>query len=93
MPALPEASFAKLLSLPLQLCEDMALPGGSAPAGDAAGAGSSILNVAMPPAGEILPLALSVVAFGLIVRMIFSRPSASRTDRAAQGAVPAAANP
>lgn len=93
MPALPDASFTELLSLLLQLCEDMALPGGSAPAGDAAGAGSSILNVAMPPAGEILPLALSVVAFGFVAGMIFSRQSASRKDRAAQGTVPAAANP
>ncbi len=83
MPALLDASFTKLLSL-LQACEDMALPGGSAPAGEGAGAGSSILSLAMPPAGEILPLALSLVAFSLVVVMIFSRGSTTRRVRAPQ---------
>ena len=91
MTHLIDAIGAYLLSGLIRACEDMTIPAGSPPVGDAAQSVASIVQAGLPAPGETLPLA--AVAIGLIVAvaliLLRSQTSASPRSEAPANSLPA----
>ena len=64
---------ARLSSGLLQACEDMIVPPGSPPAGDAVETAASVMQAGLPASGELLPLAATAVVFIAAVAIIIVR--------------------
>jgi len=73
MTDLTDLIAARVMSQLLQVCEDMALPGGTPPAGEIVDAASSVVQAGLPAPGEFLPLAAAFVAFIVACGLILLR--------------------
>lgn len=76
----------KLVSYLLQACEEMALPGGSAPGGEASEVTSSVLQAGLPAAGEVLPLTAALAVFLIAGALILRRRGSTDEREAAEPA-------
>ncbi len=77
MTHLIDAIGAYLLSGLIRACEDMTLPAGSPPVGDAVQSASSIVQSGLPAPGESLPLAAVAVGFIVAIALILLRSQTS----------------
>ena len=80
MTHLIDAIAAYLLSGLIRACEDMTIPAGSPPVGDAVQSAASIVQAGLPAPGELLPLAAVALGFIVAIALILIRsqaPSAS----------------
>ena len=68
-----DAIAAHLLSGLVRACEDMTIPAGSPPVGDAVQSAASIMQAGLPAPGELLPLAAVALMFIVAIALIFLR--------------------
>lgn len=81
MTELTDLIAARLLSQVMRVCEDMAVPGGTPPAGEIVDAASSVVQAGLPAPGEVLPLAAAFVAFVVAGGLILLRGKAKVTQQ------------
>ncbi len=73
MAHLIEAIAADLLSGLIRACDDMPVPAGSPPVGDAVQSAASIVQAGLPAPGESLPLAAAAIGFIVAIALILLR--------------------
>ncbi len=81
MAHLIEAITAHLLSGLIQACEDMTLPAGSPPVGDAVQSAASIVQAGLPAPGESLPLTAAAIGFIVAIALILLRSQTPASPR------------
>ncbi len=70
----------------IQACEEMVVPPGSPPAGDAVETAAAVVQVGLPAPGEVLPLAVVALVFIVTATLILLRAQiASTTHRSEPG--------
>jgi len=77
MTHLIDAIGTNLLSGLIRACEDMTIPAGSPPVGDAVQSAASIVQAGLPAPGETLPLAAVAIGFIVAVALILLRSQIS----------------
>ena len=77
MTHLIDAIAAYLLSGLIRACEDMTIPVGSPPVGDAVQSAASIVQAGLPAPGESLPLAVVAIGFIVAIALILLRSQTS----------------